>query len=376
MRKYPATVVLLLFVFSVLLTSCGTASGGQTGDGGKDILPSASAQTRPAPEKPKVDQVQAKTPEPAGQNDINLAKVRPNEDGKIMIVMFHNFVVSFKPSKYDDGAYTTTFDAFRKLLDTLYQKNYRPVSMSDFLNNNINVPAGCIPIVFTFDDATPGQFNLLEKDGQLAANPQTAVGIMEEFNKMHPDFGLKGTFYINLGNSPFEGKGTVRERLKYLIDKGFEIGNHTFDHVSLKGIKTADGVQKEIGSNQKKMLELIPGYRMTTFSLPFGEEPKGLEQYVVRGEYQGVKYENLAVMAVGWDPTVPSVSVKFNPQYVHRVRASGINAVQADLEWWLKNLPRSEQYVSDGNPETVTVPKSKEGDVDRSRLGDRKLIIY
>ena len=57
------------------------------------------------------------------------------------------------------------------------------------------IPAGCTPMIFTFDDGTKGQFSLVEKDGKLVAEEKSAVGIMEKFNKEHPDFGMKGTFY-------------------------------------------------------------------------------------------------------------------------------------------------------------------------------------
>jgi len=135
------------------------------------------------------------------------------------------FVESFTPKSYDKGEYTTTFSEFEKLLQDLYDRGYRLISMSDYLNNNISVPAGCIPIIFTFDDGTSGQFNLVEENGTLKVNKKSAVGIMEEFYEKHPDFGLKGTFYVNLGNSTFEGAGTLQQRLQYLVDKGFEIGN-------------------------------------------------------------------------------------------------------------------------------------------------------
>ena len=293
-----------------------------------------------------------------------------------MVVMFHNFVESFQPTKYDNGEYTTTFDEFRKLLFTLYDKGYRLISMSDYLNNNISVPAGCIPMIFTFDDGTSGQFNLVNEGGKLVANKNSAVGILEEFNKTHPDFGLKGTFYVNLGNSTFQGEGTLKERLQYLVDKGFEIGNHTYTHINLKNAKNADEIQKEIGLNQKTMYELIPGYKMTTFSLPYGAPSKDLQEYVVKGEYEGVKYENLAIMEVGWDPNQSPVSKSFNPLSVHRVRASGINPVDADLAWWLKNLSRGEQYISDGDPNTVTVPKSKEDKIDPEKLQGKRLVLY
>ena len=68
---------------------------------------------------------------------------------------------------------------------------------------------------------------------------------MEKFYEEHPDFGLNGTFYIN-GTSFVEGEGTNKERLEYLISKGFEIGNHTNTHVYFNKA-TAEQIQKEIG---------------------------------------------------------------------------------------------------------------------------------
>jgi hypothetical protein len=340
-------------------------------------------ENNPQPSVSTLDQNEEKlnSPEPVEilptpAPTIDVQAVKPNEVGKIMVVMFHNFVESFTPSKYDNGEYTTTFDAFRQLLPELYEKGYRLISMSDYYNNNILVPAGCIPMVFTFDDGTSGQFNLVEKDGVLTANSQSAVGIMEEFNAQHPDFGLKGTFFVNLGNSTFTGEGNLEQKLKYLTDKGFEIGNHTYTHINLAQTKDANILQKEIGMNQKKASELIPGYKMTIFSLPYGLPSKDLQQYVQRGSYEGTDYEHQVIVEVGWDPTFSPVSKSFSPLSTHRVRASGIKPVDADLAWWLKQLTRDEQYVSDGNPDTVTVPKSKEENVDKDKLKGKELVVY
>jgi len=304
---------------------------------------------------------------------IDLSVVKPNEAGRIMVVMFHNFVEEYKKG---DKAYTTTFDAFGKLLDTLYTSGYRLLSMNDYLSGNIDTPAGCIPMVFTFDDGTAGQFNLIDEEGTLAVNPRSAVGILEEFNKVHPDFGTKGTFYINLGDQTFSGAGTVAQRLEYLKSKGFELGNHTYSHINLKDTKTAEKIQEEIGGNQKKMYELIPDYTFNTFSLPYGAPSKDLVQYVIKGEYEGVKYENLAIMEVGWDPAPSPFSIKFDPLATHRVRASGITPVDSDLAWWLENLKRGNQFVSDGNAATVAVPESYAEYVDQVKLNGRELIKY
>jgi len=89
-----------------------------------------------------------------------------------------------------------------------------------------------------------------------------------------------------------------------------------------------------------------------------------------------VEYEHAAIMEVGWDPAHSPVSKDFNPLSTHRVRASGINPVDCDLAWWLKNLSREEQYISDGDPNTVTVPKKNEDKVDKDKLKDKKLVIY
>ncbi len=361
----------IMVTLSLMLSGCSNSSKiNDNKNPAVSSLPSAvpteNAVVSPTPEK-----VEA-TPAPT----IDVQAVKPDESGKIMVVMFHNFVESFTPSKYDNGEYTTTFDEFRKLLPSLYEKGYRLTSMTDYLNNNISVPAGCIPMIFTFDDGTQGQFNLVNEGGNLVANKNSAVGIIEEFNKTHPDFGVEGTFYVNLGNSTFNGEGTLEQRLKYLADKGFEIGNHTYTHINLKEAKDANHIQKEIGLNQKTMYELIPEYKMNTFSLPYGAPSKNLQEYVHKGEYEGTKYENFGIMEVGWDPAFSPVSKSFNPLSIHRVRASGINPVDADLAWWIKNLTREGQYISDGNADTVTIPKSKEENVDSTKLQGKSLVTY
>ena len=370
------TIPLMVLSISLLFSGCSNSPKAENSKNATESpIPGAPSNEAKGIDNASSEQVEP-TSTPQTKDPIDLEKVKPNEAGKVMVVMFHNFVQSFTPSKYDNGEYTTTFDEFRKLLSTLYEKDYRLVSMSDYLNNNISVPAGCIPIIFTFDDGTAGQFNLIEENGKLVANKDSAVGVIEEFNKTHPDFGLRGMFYINLGNSTFEGAGTKEERLKYLVEKGFEIGNHTYTHINLSQAKSADKIQEEIGNNQKVANELLSGYKMTTFSLPYGAPSKDLQQYVQKGVYQDTEYEHKAIMEVGWDPTFSPVSKNFKPLSTHRVRASGIKPVDADLAWWLKQLTRGEQYVSDGNPDTITVPKNKEEVVDKAKLSGKELILY
>ncbi|MDP4094829.1 MAG: polysaccharide deacetylase family protein [Bacillota bacterium] len=373
-KKKLSAVLLTIFIsVSLLFSACGSNAENKDKTGSNTVADATKSTTVPSTVSTTQQPESTKT-EPA---PIDYSTVKPNESGQVMVLMFHRFVMSADTVKgVANQQYTTTFDEFRKLLQTLYNDGFRLVNMNDYLNNNISVAAGFKPIVFTFDDGTDSQFNLVDDNGKLVANKESAVGIMEEFNKLHPDFGLKGTFYVNLGDTTFNGKGTLAERLKYLVDEGFEIGNHTMNHTVLNTVKTTDKIEEQIGGNQKIIDQLIPGYKMTTFALPEGAWPKGMKDYVAKGIYQGVDYDNKAIMLVGANPSYSPVSKSFNPLQTARIRVSGIKKDDMDLDWWLNKLPELDLYVSDGNPDTVAVPKAKESKVDQSKLNGKKLIAY
>ncbi|MCX7773569.1 MAG: polysaccharide deacetylase, partial [Clostridia bacterium] len=210
------------------------------------------------------------TETPAPQKNLvirtDYASFKPNEVGEIPIIMFHRFIEAYEPNTEKD--YTTTFGEFETLLQTLYDQGYRLISMQDFIDCNISVPAGTKPMVFTFDDGTPGEFNLIKENGELKVNPKSAVGIMIEFNKKHPDFGLKGMFYVYLdsGNSIFQGEGTLKERFEALESLGLELGNHTYGHVDFTKISTKEKIEEVLGMNQAKAEEILPGLRFYSLS--------------------------------------------------------------------------------------------------------------
>ncbi len=386
MRKYSALILILLMI---LISGCtnNLYSSKELKQSENTVLKETSntVQSKTSGEALSSDNISKSTDTDVKKSEtaentkevkiIDYKAIKPNECGQIMVVMFHNFVETYQKG---DKEYTTTFSEFEKLLQDLYDKKYRLISLTDMLNNNIDVPAGCIPIVFTFDDGSVGEFNLIEKEGKLVANPRSAVGIMEAFNKAHPDFGLKGTFYVNLGiKTTFKGVGTMSERLRYLIDRGFEIGNHTKTHVSLPKVKTSQKMLEEVGGNQKLMNEYVPGYTFNSFSLPFGGASKDLKEYVIQGNYEGTEYKHSAIMLVGSNPAPSPVSIKFDSMAIPRVRATGITKVECDLAWWLDALSKgNSQYVSDGNVYTITVPEQKKQNVDMAKLNGKQLVTY
>ena len=256
-----------------------------------------------------------------------------NESGKIIIVMYHKF------ADVETDEYSRSFENFEKDLEYLYELGYRSVSLKDYLENTIKVPIGCTPIIFTFDDGTMGQFNLVKSGDKLMANPKSAVGIMEAFYEKHPDFGLNGTFYIN-GGSFFDGEGTKEERLKYLINKGFEIGNHTNTHVYLNKV-SSDTIQKEIGAVSNLVEDLI-GYKINSLALPFGISSKEYKNYINKGIYDGREYENKIILLVGANPAPSPSSDKLNLLSLPRVRATGGNKrVECDLYYWLDMMEKN-----------------------------------
>lgn len=257
-----------------------------------------------------------------------------NESGKIIIVMYHKF------ADVETDEYSRSFENFRKDLEYLYEHGYRTVSLNDYLENKMKVSVGCTPIILTFDDGTKGQFNLIENEnGELVANPNSAVGIMEEFYKEHPDFGLNGTFYIN-GSSFFSGSGTEKERLEYLINKGFEIGNHTNTHVYLNKA-SAETIQKEIGLVSNKVNELV-GYKINSLALPYGISSKDYKEYIAKGTYDEQEYENKIILLVGSNPALSPTSEKLNLLSLPRVRATGGNKrVDCDLYYWLDVMEKN-----------------------------------
>lgn len=353
-------------------TSTPTASLSPTPD---VQTPLASATPEPTPEV-------SETPEPSKEPDLSIRtdyeNFLPNESGEIPVIMFHRFIEAYEPDTEKD--YTTTLGEFEALLQTLYDEGYRLISMKDFIECNIQVPAGYRPMVFTFDDGTAGQFSLIEENGSLVLNPKTAAGVMVAFNEKHPDFGLKGIFYVNMdiGDNTFKGAGSLKERFEYLQSLGFEIGTHTWGHVDYKKLTTADAIVESIGKNQKKALEIMPELNFYSMALPYGSLPKdsSLKQYLVKGEYEGVSYENLSIFAVGANPSVPSIHVDYNPQYVRRIRAQGRVAVDGDLTWWLPKMTETRMFISDGDPTTIVVPESKTQKVNEQLLNGKTLITY
>lgn len=296
--------------------------------------------------------------------------IKPNEAGKIMVLMYHDI-------GQKEGEWVRTPENFRKDLQILYDKGYRLISVKDYINGNIDIPKGTTPVIITFDDGTLGQFNMIKTNEGYTVEPNCAVGILEDFNKKHPDFGLKATFYVYYP-VPFRQKDLIDLKFKHLIENGMDIGNHTYNHENLRNLD-AEEIQNVLGKNVYETQKHLPGYEVDSLALPYGIKPKpeNLKQYIVSGEYSNIKYENKAVFLVGSNPAYPIYSIKTKSDAIPRIRASEMNTSGTGLYDWLRYFDKNieERYISDGNAKTISVPINKEKDINRDKINGKEIVI-
>lgn len=183
-----------------------------------------------------------------------------------------------------DSRWGRSSDGFRRDLELLYKRGYRPVTISQLVDRRLEIPAGTTPVAITFDDASPGQFRYLERNGTLTIDPGSAVGIWLAFSRAHADWGKRATFCLlpgaTAGHAFFGDKGIDGQqtawrlpKVRFLAAQGFELCNHTLWHGRLDRLSDA-AVQEQIARGVLAIDSAVTGYRVRTFALPLGLWPK------------------------------------------------------------------------------------------------------
>ncbi len=288
-----------------------------------------------------------------------------NEIGKVPIMMYHGIKnmlsseTSYTGGNVDKDGYTRTAEAFRADLENFYKKGYRMVKLSDYVNGNIDVEYGKSPIILTFDDGNDNNIKVtgLDSDGNIIIDPNSAVGILEEYKKKYPDYNVTAIFFVT--SSLFNQPEYNEKILNWLVDNGYEVGNHTMGHNNFSNIDI-NKTQEVVGYMYNKLESIIGDKYSKIVALPFGSPyNKSHEnyQYIINGLYNGVKYETLAALRVGWEPEVSPFHKDFDKTFLKRCRAYDNNGLEFDIEMILKMLENS-RYISDGNIETIVTSSS------------------
>lgn len=284
----------------------------------------------------------------------------PNELGKIPVVEYHLIDTA-------DGRYARERGRFARDLELIYQRGYRPISISQLLDRKIDLPKGLSPVVFVFDDASPSQFRYIERNGTLEIDPTSGIGIWMSFKQKRPDWANNAVFCMlsgaQVGRSFFGDKGIEGQKsewrhrkVQFLKEQGFELCNHTLWHARLD--KYSDiVVQEQIARGEMAIDSAVPGYNVRTFALPLGMWPKN-RALAKAGSWtdpktgKAFRYDNEAILEVAGGPTESPHDPKFNPLSIKRIEVFG-NQLENVLDRLDKNASR---YVSDGNPNTVAKP--------------------
>ncbi len=263
-----------------------------------------------------------------------------------------------------EGRWEREHTRFRRDLDLLYERGYRPITVADLVARRIDLPRGLSPVVFTFDDASPSQFRYIERNGELVVDSTSAIGIWLDFQKRHPDWESKATFCVLsgaeagrafFGDRDIEGQKTAwrHAKLKFLAEQGFELCNHTLWHAQLSKYDDAV-VQEQIARLALAVDSAVPGYRVRTFALPLGVWPKN-QALAAKGAWtdartqQTVAYDHAAVLLVAGVPVPSPYDPAFDPLKLERVQVVG-NSLEHTLQWLEK---AGRRYVSDGDARTV-----------------------
>jgi hypothetical protein len=321
-----------------------------------DAAPAEAAPAAPTDNGPKTD-------------------LPPNELGEIMVLEYHRL-------GEPEGEFVRKRENFQKDLEALYQRGYRPVTMRQVLEGNIDVPAGTTPVVFTIDDASRGQFYFRE-DGSI--DPNTMAGMWDAFQKQNPGW-RNGAVWCVLPAAQHpsnffsekpdkeipreQREANIRKKVSYLVENNHEICNHTLYHARLDRGTDAQ-VQEWLGRGEDSIQVYLPeGYDIVTMALPLGMWPKNRSLAWQgtwpgrQGESQPVPYQYEAVLEVSGGPNVSPFDTEFDPHSVDRFIVAP-NHLERQLEAYEKNPGR--RYISDGNANVISVPQGAAARVDRGR---------
>jgi hypothetical protein len=423
-RRQYCLVVITILLLALLLTACSRGGNGDQAGlpiGWTPIMPTLGPPTATVPvptveptatAEPSVQATESEetpgdtapaedtpvetstAPEGAGGPTSRLtaeqlAQIKPNELGAIPVFEYHDITTD----DTKDDQFNRPVSKFKEDLQWLYDHNFFIIPMRDLITNSINAPAGKHPAVLTFDDSSAGQFRYINNDdGTTTIDPDSAVAILEEFFAAHPDFG-RGGFFAVLPNNCFDWQGNriiedqtphCRQKLQWLLDHGYEIGNHTFDHEHLLDVDN-DTFKRQIGEAIIALQAMVPEIQADILNVPFGEYPDSAKhpqqwQWLREGfDYQGKQIKIIGAVTLGSQPSYAPVSTNFDPMFIYRIPTC---TCDGGTSTWFPQFEAQPEllYTSDGNSNTITIPTEPPGTLvgtfDEAKAAGKEIIRY
>jgi hypothetical protein len=239
---------------------------------------------------------------------------------------------------------------------SLEAAGFYPTTVREMVEGTMDIPLGKSPIVLTFDDSSPTQFQVDLEAGTL--DPDCAVAILQAAVNSG-DWASKASFFplleVNKDNILFGQPDTAEQKLRDLVDWGYEVGSHTTNHRELS-LESSNVVRRELAVSKSRLEEILgEGYEVFTLAPPYGELPDELS-LLTDGEYEGTTYHYSAVVMYSGGYSSSPFSSNLDATRIPRIDASADSTVPRLISYF-QNHPVL-RYVSDGNPRTVSFPQS------------------
>ena len=289
-----------------------------------------------------------------------------NELGNIPIMMYHGIVnkldedTPYIGGNVDKDGYHRTTESFIKDLEFYYSEGYRMIRLEDYVKGVIDVPLGKSPIVLTFDDGLENSIKVIGVDDNgIIIDPNCAVGILESFKKKYPDYNVTATFFVN--GTLFRQPKYNEQILNWLVDNGYDIGNHSYNHADFTKISESKS-EEEIGKLYNLLDKYIKDKYINIVALPFGSPYKKSHnnfKHIINSSYENVVYNTISTLQVGWEANYSPFSSNFDESFIKRIRAYDNNGTNFDITHNFNRL-KNNKYISDGDKNKIVVPAGSE----------------
>ncbi|MBE1561328.1 polysaccharide deacetylase family protein [Nonomuraea africana] len=350
-------VVTVAIAALLLLPTAGEPTPGKAAAVGT-VQPSKKAEVQP---EPQPDLPSGEPPPPVTATPEFARQVKANELGLVPVIMYHRIM------KKRLASIDRTPSQIRQELEKLARQGYVPITAKEFATGDIRVPAGKFPVVLTFDDGHASHFAL---DGAGMPKKDTAVRIIYDVARKYPSFRPVATFWINSQPFGLRNQSDQAKAVRWLTEHGFEVANHTWGHPNL-AVLPKKKVQEQI-VRLERLLKKSGAPPSETLALPFGSMPHP-KKIARKGSWGGISYDLAGVFLAGAEPSLSPYAKKFDRGAIQRIQSNGKKGEcrkwcsQYWLEWLNKHP--GERFVSDGDPERISIPRKTRGNITPKRIG-------
>ncbi|MBN2045881.1 MAG: hypothetical protein JW757_12730 [Anaerolineales bacterium] len=197
------------------------------------------------------------TPTPTAIPSTPLTAMVWEQDPFTVVLTYHQFAANHAKRS---TALKVRFEDFEHQLNQLYEAGFSLVTLEDWLEGKIVVPAGRRPLILSLDDLYFNNQLRLDENGEPIED--CGLGVLWRFFQSHPDFGYSAALFVNLGNKLYgnpddpDWEMQLAETIAWGMDHDLMPYNHFYTHPQLH-ISSADAIRWELEMNDNYLRDLL-----------------------------------------------------------------------------------------------------------------------